>query len=312
MNIVFCADRRVLTGLHVAIYSVLHRYAGKSRPDFTIFSDDIDEDDRRLLQTSLDTLNKPYILATRRIDPCHFMGFEQLNGSWAQYYRLLIPSMLDVERYLYLDADILCDLDVSSLERLDMGEAPAGLVSEAPLSGCADRDVAKILGASAEEPYFNSGVMLVNAVQWRSQQVTEQALEFLRTHPAAYWDQSALNVVLHRRAYEIDERFNIISNMRKNWPRLRKGIGQTDSLIHFVDYPKPWDLGSEFIHPHYRLWRAILEKTPMRAFRSWRATPIRKLPRTGKAWAGYKKGFKDCVLFGLYRKGLISRVKGIT
>jgi len=312
MNIVFCADRRVLTGLHVALYSVLHRYAGKSRLDFTIFSDDLDEADQRLLAKSLDPLRKPYGLEIRRVDAGLFAGFPQLNGSWATYYRLLIPSMLDANRFLYLDADILCDLDVSQFENLDMGEAPAGFVPEAPLSGCADRYVAKILGASAEESYFNSGVMLVNAVQWRSQQVTEQALEFLRTHPAAYWDQSALNVVLHRRAYEIDERFNIISNMRKHWPRLRKGIGQTDSLIHFVDYPKPWDLGAEFLHPQYRLWRSVLEKTAMSNFRSWHDTPARRLPTTVKAKVGYKKAIKDSILFAGYLKGWFNSVKGIS
>lgn len=311
MNIVFCADRRVLTGLHVALYSVLNRYAGTSRPDFTLFSDDLDEEDRLLLRKTLDPMGKSYSLEIRRIDPSLFKGFDQLHGSLAPYFRLLIPSMLDVERFLYLDVDIVCDLDVSPLEWLDMGQAPAGLVSEAPLSGCADRDVAVILGGGADELYFNSGVLLVNSFEWRRQQITEQALEFLRTHPAAYGDQSALNVVLHRRAYEIDERFNIISNMRKHWPRMRKGIGQTDSLIHFVDYPKPWDLGAEFIHPHYRHWRAVLDQTAMRAFRSWRATITRKFPLTGKAWAGYKKGYKDRVLFGLYRRGFICSVKGI-
>jgi len=311
MNIVFCADRRVLTGLHVALYSVLYKYEGKSRTDFTIFSDDIDEDDRCLLQTTLDRLNKPYILAVKRIDPCHFMGFEPHNGSWAQYYRLLIPSMLDAGRFLYLDADILCDLDVSPLEELDMGDAPAGLVSEAPLSGCADRDVARILGGGSDEPYFNSGVLLVNSFEWRRQQITEQAMEFLRTHPAAYWDQSALNFVLHRNAYQLDERFNTIVNMRKHWPALKAPVGTLDRLLHFVDYPKPWDLGSEFLHPQYQMWRGILDKTAMRGFRSWSSKPALKLIATRKAWTGYKKSVKDRVLFTLYKRGIMKNVKGV-
>ncbi len=312
MKIVFCADRRVIPALHVALYSVLESYRGNTHPEFTIFSDDLNEEDRSLLQKTLDSLDKTYVLSIRRVDAAQFRGFEQLNGSWATYYRLLIPSMLDADRFLYLDADILCDLDVSELEDLDMGEAPAGFVSEAPLSGCADRVVAKLLGDNPEEPYFNAGVMLVNVAEWRKQQITELASNFLKKYQSAYHDQSALNFVLHGMAHQLEERFNTIVNMRKHWPKLCQPYGQTASLFHFVDYPKPWDFGAELIHPQYQLWRSILGKTEMRGFRSWQATPVRKLPCTGKAWAGYKKGFKDRILCALYRRGIISSVKGIT
>ena len=167
MNIVFCADRSVIPGLHVALYSVLDRYRGTSPPDFTIFSDDLNEADRFLLQKTLNPLGKPYSLQIRRVDPDHFKGFAQLNGSWTTYYRLLIPSLLDVERFLYLDADILCGLDVSLLLNLKMGGSPAGLVPEAPLSGAADRYVAEQLGNSPDEPYFNAGIILINRLEWK-------------------------------------------------------------------------------------------------------------------------------------------------
>lgn len=311
MKIVFCADRRVLPGLHVALYSVLDRYRGNSRPDFTIFSDDLDAGDRLLLEKTLNALGKTCSLEIRRVDPALFSGFPPLNGSWATYYRLLIPSMIDAERFLYLDADILCDLDVSPLAQLDLGDAPAGFVSEAPLAGCADREVAKLLRASVGEPYFNAGVMLANAGEWRRQQITEQALTFLRNYPAAYCDQSALNFVLHRRAYQLDERFNTIVNMRKHWPALKTPVGSINRLLHFVEYPKPWDLGAELLHPQYRIWKSVLEKTAMKDFRSWQDTPARRLPRTAKAKTGYQKAIKDRLLFTGYTKGWLKRVKGL-
>ena len=311
MNIVFCADRRVLPGLHVALYSVLDCYHGNSRPDFTIFSDDLDEADKLLLQQTLDRLDKCYSLEIRRVDPDLFKGFVPLNGSWATYYRLLIPSMLDVDHFLYLDADILCDLDVSILEELDMGDAPAGFVSEAPLSGCADRDLAKLLGESSDEPYFNAGVMLVNAAEWSSQKITAQAMEFLRNHQVAYCDQSALNFVLHGTAYKLDERFNTIVNMRKHWPSLNAPLGTLDRLLHFVEYPKPWDFGGEFFHPQYQMWRSILDRTEMRYFRSWQDSPSRRMPTTPQAKNGYKKAIKDRILYAGYTRGILKNVKGL-
>jgi len=120
-----------------------------------------------------------------------------------------------------------------------------------------------------------------------------------------------LNYVLHRKAFILDAKFNCIANARKNWPALNRPWGQTCRLIHFLDYPKPWDLFGEFVHPQYRLWRSVLDKTEMKPFRSWHATPSRKFPKTRKAWVGYKKAIKDRLLFSGYSHGWLKKVKGV-
>ena len=186
-----------------------------------------------------------------------------MNGSWATYYRLAVPQILDVERFLYVDADTLCDVDVSVLNMFDMGNAPAGLVPEAPLAGAMDRFVAGQLGNSPVEPYFNAGVILVNVAEWRRQRVTERAMEYITAHRPPFHDQSALNIILHGIAKSLDERFNCIANMRKHWPALRNPYGQTGVLVHFLDYPKPWDFMGELLHPQYRLWRSVRDRTAM-------------------------------------------------
>ncbi|MGD0253242.1 MAG: glycosyltransferase family 8 protein [Verrucomicrobiota bacterium] len=312
MNIVFCADRSALPGLHVAAYSLLERISpAVAQTRFFIFSDELDESDLALLHKTLASLNKPFALELRRVDAVLFTGFPSLNGSWAAYYRLVVPQALDVERFLYVDADTLCDVDVSELNVLDLGKAPAGLVPEAPLAGAVDRFVAMQLGNSPVEPYFNSGVILVNVAEWRRQRVTERAMEYIATHRPPFHDQSALNVVLHGSAVPLEERFNCMANMRKNWPHLRHPIGQIGRLVHFLDYPKPWDFLAEFVHPQYRLWRLVLDQTAMKPFRSWHATPSRKFSKTRKAWTGYKKAFKDRLLFTGYLLGWLKKIKGV-
>jgi len=312
MNIVFCGDRSVVPGVHVAAYSLLeHISPAMAKTRFFVFSDELDESDLALLHQTLASLNKPFTLELRRVNTALFAGFPSLNGSWAAYYRLAVPQALHAERFLYVDADTLCDVDVSGLNALDLRQAPAGLVPEAPLAGAVDRFVAEQLGNSPVQPYFNSGVMLVNVAEWRRQRVTERAMEYIATHRPPFHDQSALNVVLHGNAMELDERFNCIANMRKNWPALRQPRGQTGRLVHFVDYPKPWSLFGEFVHPQYRLWRSVLDNTAMKGFRSWHATPSRKFPETRKAWNGYKKALKDHLLFGGYSMGWFQHVKGV-
>jgi len=312
MNIVFCADRGVLPGLHVAAYSLLaHISPAVVQTRFFIFSDALDETDLALLRRTLSALKKPFALELRRVDASLFKGFPALNGSWATYYRLAVPKILDVDRFLYVDADTLCEVDVSELASSDMGSHPAAWVPEAPLPGAVDRAVADQLGNRPDEFYFNAGVQLVNVPEWRRQMITEQALEYIAKHRPMFHDQSALNVVLHGNALALDAKYNCMSNMRKNWPSLLPLYGKTEKLVHFLDYPKPWDLMAEFVHPQYRLWWSMLEKTAMKDFRSWHNTPARKFPKTRKAWTGYKKALKDRLLFAGYSCGWLKDVKGV-
>src|SRR5262249_8811092 len=132
-----------------------------------------------------------------------------------------------------------------------------------------------------------------------------------RCHRPPFHDQSALNALLHDIALPLDERFNSVANMRKHWPALCLAPRPTARLVHFVDYPKPWDFLGEFIHPPYRLWRSALERTAFKRVRSWHTTPSRKLPKTRKAWAGYRKALRDRILFAGYRRGWFKKVKGV-
>ncbi len=312
MNIVFCADRAALPGLHVAAFSLLERIRpGMAKTQFSVFSDQLDESDLALLRQTLESLNKPFALELRRVDAAVFAGFPSLNGSWATYYRLAVPQVLDVDRFLYVDADTLCDTDVSELRTLDLGGAPAGWVREAPLPQAIDRAVADQLGNGETGYYYNAGIILVNVGEWRRQKVTEQAMKFIAEFRPAFHDQSALNFVLHDQALALDDRFNCIANARKNWPVLRQPYGMTGKLVHFLDYPKPWDFLGEFVHPQNRLWRTVLDKTAIKNFRSWHAAPSRKFPKTRKAWTGYKKALKDRLLFAGYSRDWFHNVKGV-
>jgi lipopolysaccharide biosynthesis glycosyltransferase len=312
IHIVFTPDRRFLPGLHVTAYSILASCRSAEHPvHFHIFTDSLTAQDVALLETTLRGANRPFVLELQKIQTDVFANFPAMLGSLAIYYRLVVPDLLRLERFIYVDIDTLCDVDLGELAELDMGNSPAGLVPEAPLAKAVDRFVAKQLGDSPVEPYFNAGVILVNAAEWRRQKIAEQCLNYIAAHRPAFHDQAALNYVLHRKAFILDAKFNCIANARKNWPALNRPWGQTCRLIHFLDYPKPWDLFGEFVHPQYRLWRSVLDKTEMKPFRSWHATPSRKFPKTRKAWVGYKKAIKDRLLFSGYSHGWLKKVKGV-
>jgi lipopolysaccharide biosynthesis glycosyltransferase len=277
----------------------------------TVFSAQLSEEDISLIDNTLASLRKPFTLQLKRIDNALFRGFPLMNGSYAAYYRLHAAQQMEVDRFLYLDVDILCDIDVSPLAQFDMGGRPLAWVPEAPLALAVDRDVGEMLGNGAADFYFNSGVLLVDVAEWNRQDISAHAMHYLATHQAHFYDQSALNVVLFGNSIVLDERFNCLANSRRNWPMIRGSYGSLGRLVHFVDYPKPWDIFGEFVHPQYALWGSVLNKTAMKGFRSWHTSSSRKFPRTCKAWSAYEKALKDRLLFTGYSHGWLRRIKGL-
>lgn len=312
IHIVFCADRRVLPGLHVAAYSVVanHRVFN-SLVHVHVFSDSLTTADVALLKETLNGVGRSYLLEMHTVSASHFSRFPSMSGSWGAYFRLLVPQMLSAERIIYVDVDTVCHLDVSDFMTLDLGDHPAGFVAETTIRDTPDRSLADRLPHDGDKPYLNSGVMVVNRKLWLERQVTERCMEFLKGGKASRWDQTALNYVLINDWQPLDPRFNFISNWRKNWPFLCDESKLEGKLVHFLDNPKPWDFLGEWVAPQFGLWRKVLDKTAMKYFCSWHTTPSRKFPKTRNAWSGYKKAFKDRLLFGGYARGWLKKVKGV-
>lgn len=311
LNLVFCADRRMLAGLHVATHSVLIELAsGAGAVTIALFSADLNESDADLLRTTLNTTGRTYSLRLYQIDGKRFEGFPELQASYATYFRLVVPEVLEVERFLYLDADILCRTDLSALNRIDLGGHPIALVPEAPIHQCADPDVARLLGERARGNYYNAGVMLVDAVAWRREDLTRRCLDFIQEQQPRYHDQSALNFVLHGNIHSLPPQYNCRTNARENWPALIHPNSGQGMLLHFVDFPKPWSPLGCWAHPMGRLWwRSYL--STHHSTSSVRLNKIGCLLEFRVATRSYRKSIKDLILFRMFESKIIKSIKGI-
>lgn len=301
MNFVFCSDRRMLGGLHVAAMSVLQTLDTKvEKVAIWVFSDDLQASDEALLRETLDSVGRPYSLRMRQVNVDPLVGFPKLAGSLGTYYRLLIPRQIQAERYLYLDVDTLCRIDLSPLMEISFAGNPIGLCPECPMSATLDAGVREVLGPAAGGNYYNAGVMLVDRQQWEAEQVTERCFEFLSKHHAPFWDQSAINAVLVGQITSLPEQFNCYTNVRANWPALKDIGSGEDRFLHFTDYPKPWSRFGRWVHPFGKHWWAVYRETAL-----WRVSPRAK--SYGKGFLhqvkGYKKVMKDRLLFEGYRRG---------
>jgi lipopolysaccharide biosynthesis glycosyltransferase len=310
MNLVFCADRKMLAGLHVAAQSILAGTAATSDSvAISLFSADLHESDVGLLRKSLDRADRAYSLKLHAIDGKRFDGFPDLQASFATYFRLVVPEVLEVDRFLYIDADTLCRADLSALYQVDLRGHPIGLVPEAPIHHSADPEVAGLLGDLARGDYYNAGVMLVDAVAWRRDDLTRRCLDFIQQHQPRYHDQSALNYVLHGNIYSLPENYNCRTNARENWHALVPPNSGQGRLLHFVDFPKPWSGWGRAVHPLGGLWYAEWRKTA--CFPSTEGMGDRSFRGVMRNRRKYVQAMKDRLLFSLLSAGWIARVKGM-
>jgi Lipopolysaccharide biosynthesis proteins, LPS:glycosyltransferases len=174
------------------------------------------------------------------IDASIFRGFTLGPGkSHMAYCRILLPRVLDVPRLIYLDCDVLVFRDLSELFdlKLSSGKILAAVRDSETLSlGDDSRIVADAMKLPAQAAYFNSGVMLMNLDELRKQNFLERSLEFLETWRGGYrfWDQSAINFLLHGQIDALPEYWN-----RASWQFDKQEENDLGCVLHYTS-SAPW------------------------------------------------------------------------
>lgn len=201
--------------------------------------------------------------------------------SSAAYARLLLGELLppNVNRTVYLDADTLVRHDLAELNRWPLRGVPvaAALDERARTAAAAFPDPAAV-GLSAELPYFNSGVLVIDLDRWRAEKIGTRCLGLLRDPPAAmpYADQGALNVVLAGCWAELPAGWNqqghayrYLSSRHSPHDRAAyRRLLVDPQIVHFTTGKKPWV--SRATHPWTGAWYRVLDRT---AFAGWRPEP---------------------------------------
>ena len=294
----------------MAALSILQNYASDRNISLHLFSEDLNDADIDLLKQTLVTTGRNFKFVHEKVDSSLFAGFPTLQDSLATYFRLVAPVVLDVDRFLYCDVDTLCQVDISPLLELELSGCPIALTPEADIHASPDPNVAYELGEKAKGFYYNAGVMLIDAKQWRSEGLTDRCLEYIAESQPTYHDQSALNFILHGRIQSLPSQYNCRTKVRRTWAEQLSSDNGNGHLLHFVDFPKPWSPGGRWVHPWGKLWWQYYRDTEL--YRN------RKSPNDGRMMQvmmnnrqGYVQMLKDKLLFVLLQAGLIRRVKGV-
>jgi len=172
--------------------------------------------------------------------------FNQTHVPLATLARFLIPEFFRNEDgdILYVDGDTLFVQDPKEL--LDFPAPETGLLAAEDQSYFYANDYGKTgnnirsyfsnIGVTADQGYFNAGVLKFRAREWIK--ISKDCLSFLEDNLSIcqYHDQSALNAIIGRKRIRLSPIWNFKPSYW-NW-----GVSEIakPKLLHFVGGDKPW------------------------------------------------------------------------
>ena len=128
------------------------------------------------------------------------------NFTIGTLFRLMISDKLprDIGRVIYIDADILVNLDIKELWDIDIGNAlVCGRKEKHYDNPIFDEGI-------SEDSYVNAGVLIFNLDKIREKHdLYRESIRFFERHPNCMWnDEDAINFVLNKKQKIIPNRFN--------------------------------------------------------------------------------------------------------
>ncbi|MBT0858757.1 glycosyltransferase family 8 protein [Campylobacter coli] len=294
-NIAFSADENYIKYTSVLITSIIfntnknNTYKENESYNFHILSNFISDTTKEKLQGLEQELNVifPCKITIHIFSDEDFYNFPisgAAHSSKLPYYRIKIDSIFDesIQKYLYLDSDMLCLCDIRELFFLNLENKIVAAVGDpgTKRTKIKFKEEGKKKIFYFNENYFNSGFLLVNIKEYKKYRI-EQKCEDLASK--CYYikaaDQDLLNAVIPKDkilklsfAYNFniitllyaickDEKKNRLNYTREEFTQSAK----SPKILHYGE--KPWRFLKSYVDLQNRnindYWWEIAKKTPI-------------------------------------------------
>lgn len=181
------------------------------------------------------------------------------------FYRLLTPQLLsaEIDKCIYLDSDMLVNLDIKELWQTELEDKPlaAVLEMEANAHNYEHFDAAQKYLLSADfvkyEDYFNSGVLVINLNYLRNNKdLILNGVKWRGEHPQCNcFDQDILNYLFSKNYLKLPVKFDrFICNERSQ--------GRTERIERAIYHCTSPTLLLDMNDQYNRLWMDYFMKTP--------------------------------------------------
>ncbi len=155
--------------------------------------------------------------------------------SKGQYYRLYIPELIDVDKILYFDNDVVLNADIQELWNIDLKDNYIGAVKDCFGHSLQLSQSYQGYITSKEfdltQPVYLSGQLIINCKAWRENNVREQVMDIVKKYRVC--DLIAINIVCKDKILELDKAWSMPAGYYD-----RNGICREDKLKD-IDYKKP-------------------------------------------------------------------------
>jgi lipopolysaccharide biosynthesis glycosyltransferase len=269
INIAITLDKNYVQHTAVMIYSLLNHNKDNNICLYII-------SDGGVSQTDWDKLEKVYKNSTLKVekilvDVARFANYKlSAHATPANYYRIQMAELLPahIDKVLYLDVDIVVRHDLSELYNLNIDDYLIAAIEDP------DNPLKVELGIAKNEPYFNSGVLLINLAAWRREKLHDKLSDFILNNAAIirYWDQDAFNVICKGKWKPLHPRYNTQTEMyflktdAITYTLVNIKEATADPVIlHFTGRTKPWEYMNW--HPKKGEYYKCLKKTPWKNFK---------------------------------------------
>lgn len=162
-------------------------------------------------------------------------------------YRLFIPELIDADKVLYLDCDIICKENIDNIINFDIKGVPIAGVRDLgfQLKKKSIKNALKL--GLLNEYYINAGVMLMDLARMRKDHADFRAVTFkyiLDNTNARFLDQDAINAYCQERGFRIDilpDEYNYLMSIKD---RSNENFCKYEGKVLHFTRQKPWSFFS--------------------------------------------------------------------
>lgn len=226
--VTFNIDDNLFMQMGVTVTSILENNKEKSFY-FHIFCDGVSDDNLEKVKQLVEKYQQNFYVYFMDMKPFQTFHIKTRHFSRVTYLRSVMPKILQplTDKYLYMDADMLCVVDISEITSIDLEGYPFAAASETEE---AVKYKTEFLHQKSGK-HFNDGLMWVDIAEWEKEQITEKIFSYQGADPNMFSGQSQdiMNFVLDGDIKFIDRRYN-------------GGSDKGTLIYHFSGKNKPWHM----------------------------------------------------------------------
>lgn len=256
MNVLVSVNKGYLEELKEMIFSFAYNNRKKYNINVYLMYIELDEENLKNIGNFIKNKCKSNFIPVKfDSNPIEDMPVDDGEGGFfglEAYSRLFSPYQLpqSIDRLLYLDADLICDGDMSELYEMDFEDNCFIACQDV---GAGDEEKTR-LGLPTDYKYINSGVLLINTKKIREVYSQKDIINLIvsQSKILKYPDQDFINKNFEGMIKIMHRKFNLVLKDIK-----KEEVDFDIKIYHYAGGVKPWHdnvnrFHIDFIKPYYK------------------------------------------------------------